>query len=321
MQTFEPLTVGGRPSAGAPGIEEYLFDHAPEVALTVQLPRAQVVVVAAKRPGQAWDQTARCHIEQARASYRLWGDVPPWDQFDALETTSHYIGYVLYATADGRLEREALTGRLVREQPEDVTFYAVDGRPLADVLAERLDGALAGDSRIGAIRPRHAACNAFTLEAFAAVRLAMMMEARSDGVEYVACQLRPSLESRVLNRNGLYFHFPRTEELLGLPDGSVRLNRANPTVLHHMFSYPGYFLDAQDLQNTIQHKAIRGAILEAGQPHHLVSLLRGSSEVGGRLRSRIVERVHDGVYSSVVPTSAYQDRAWRVLNELGAKEL
>jgi len=252
-----------------------------------------------------------------------------------LESTSQYIAYVMYRTADGRLEREALTGRLVRDEPEDVTFYATEDAPLGQVLAERLSSPVAGDSRIGSIRARYCARNAYTLEAFAAVRLVMMDDARSDGVAYIACQLRPDLDTRVLCKHGIRFGFPRTEALLGMLPGAVRLNRRNPCVVEHLFEYPGYFLDADNLQQVLWRANQAGRIavddildLTGLKPdavcvprnlHRLARLLSGPDELGTRLRALIAHEVGDGVYSSVAPTGAYQDRAWSVLTQLGAR--
>jgi hypothetical protein len=153
--TSTPPTDLGRASSPSQisvvsNIEECVRLHRPESVLTLELSRARIVVVAAKRPGRPWDPVARVHIEQARRSYRrLWSEVPLWDRFDDLETTSQYIAYVVYRTAAGHFEQEAPTGRLVRDEPDDVSFYATDGtrKPwVSDVVTPcQLEGQLVID--------------------------------------------------------------------------------------------------------------------------------------------------------------------------------
>jgi len=163
-------------------------------ALRVTVGQADITVLTAKRPGCAWNEAARRDIELARESYRrAWGDVPLWDEIDARDTTFHYIAYVTYCTPDGTRQVEALSGRLVLDEPDDVTFFVVGmpAVPLKTVLDARFGTRVAGDSRIGSIRPAGSASNAYTLEAFAAIKLLEMADARAMHVEHVACQLRP----------------------------------------------------------------------------------------------------------------------------------
>jgi len=251
------------PHLAARDLEELM----PGAELRVTVGRAHITVLTAKRPGCAWNEAARRDIELARESYRrAWGGVPLWDEIDARDSTFHYIAYVTYCTPDGRRQVEALSGRLVLDEPDDLTFFVVGERavPLKTVLDARFGTRVAGDSRIGSIRPAGCASNAYTLEAFAAIKPLEMADARAMHVEHIACQLRPELESRVLCRGDVWFGFPRTECLLQLEYGGVRHNRADARVVRHLFEYPGYFLDHADVRRLLQ--AHRGRSVDGRSP-------------------------------------------------------
>jgi hypothetical protein len=306
--------------------------------LEVTVGRACISVFTAKRPGSAWNKAAQRDIERARESYRrAWGDVPLWDEIDERDTTFHYIAYVTYCTPDGKRQVEALTGRLVLEEPDDVTFFVVGERavPLKMVLAERFGTRVAGDSRIGSVRPFGFASNAYTLEAFAAIKLLEMADARAMHVEHIACQLRPELGSRVLCRGDVSFGFPRTECLLQLESGGVRLDRANARVVRHLFEYPGYFLDQADVRRLLHTLVDAGQltiddlqaiglsnqcdVIPPRSLRRLVPYILSAERAGTRLREGIMTGVGDGVYSSVASTAEYEGRARRVLDVLGAR--
>jgi hypothetical protein len=224
----------------------------------------------------------------------------------------------------------------VLEQPDDLTFYVVgeNAVPLSSVLADRCGTIVAGDSRFGSIRPRGSSSNAYTLEAFAAIKVLEMADARAMHVDYIACQLRAELDSQVLRRGGVRFGFPRTECLLGLEDGSVRLDRRNLRVVRHLWEFPGYFLDQTDMRRLVDDllaaqvltpELVRATGLanrdQLFAPRHLkglVPFILGEGPLGARLREGILTNVGDGVYSSVCSTSDYERRALHVLNELGA---
>lgn len=307
--------------------------------LHVRLGATRIVVRTAKRPGGRWDPAARRDIETARRTYRLWGDFPTWDRFDALESTSQYIAYVEYATCDGP-ELEALTMRLVREQPEDVTFYEAGGRPLAAVLEERCGlsvggpGPLvAGASRIGAIRPTNARRNAYTLEAFAALHVRLTVDGQAEGIACLASQVGVEFPARVLRKGQVRYECPPAEAFLGV--GPVRLDRSNPTVAAHLLAYPGYFLDKRELTEVIadaittralsldRFRAVTGlaAIEDIAVPANgraLVPLLQADDAVGAAFRRRVLAEVGDGVFCSLTTMTDHAVRAARVLHRLGA---
>jgi len=309
-------------------------------ARVIQVGPARITVVTARRPGQAWNTQARHDIQRARLSYQTaWGPVPVWDQLDELETTLNYIANVEYRDTNGQIVSEALSNRLVTVGGEDVAFYHVAGTPLREVFHDVLHkrrgaqgGGVGVDSRLGAIRPPKAAANAYTLDAWAALKLQMAADALELGIEYIAVQLRPELSEHVFSRDGVRFDFPPAEEVLGLPGGSIRLDRTLPLVVDHILRYPGYFLDASGLSR-VMDDSIQGGLLsreefeaatglvgpgELRNPRngrHLVGLLSRHDARAALLRERIVRDVPDGTYCSVARTDDYASRARRVLED------
>lgn len=311
----------------------------------VKAGNTQINVETAKRPGCPWDHKAKEEIEIARASYHVaWGSVPLWDDFDLLDSTFNYIAYVQYPSSDGEKVVEALSNRMVLENPEDLTFYTLNDTPLVSALEElfyRKRGcnprAIAGESRIGAIRPPKEKSNAKTIEAFAAIKIKMVEDAREMGIDYIACQLRSEMPSTIFSVNGISYEFPRTDTLLGLPVGSVRLNRNNPEVVQHIINFPGYFLDTKGVHKTVQDLCERGELSlleferctgltsldELMKPRNikqLTQLIRLDSLGGAILKARLIKEINDGTFSSISHIDEIEKRAMRVLQGLAKFE-
>ena len=84
-----------------------------------------------------------------------------------------------------------------------------------------------------------------TAIAFAAIQL---LATHQDHSLLYVCTLCPELRDRVLgviDRDGAYVppSFTSTEEILGLPAGSVSMDTGLPAVVEHKASFPGYFID------------------------------------------------------------------------------
>lgn len=312
------------------------FEQNPS-SFVVHVGLTKIDVVTAKKPGQPWLEVPREHIETARGSYRVtWGAVPSWDRYDRLESTHNYIAYVEYPVgSDGEIAYEAISNRMVFEDPEDLSFYQANGSPLYQVLKARLDGPkkpvkIAAESRIGSIRPPNTLSNQRTLEAFTAIKLKMVQDALDMGAEYIACQLRHEMAASIFSVNGIQYTFPPTEKLLGLPEGSVKLNRQNPAVVEHILHYPGYFLDTGDvfeiLKGHIEEGQLTQEILarETGldrldafkKPRNLkeiLGLLSSQTPLGDSLRSAFINSARDGIYSSCSNVDDIQDQALAIL--------
>lgn len=308
--------------------------------LVVEMRDIQITVETAKSPNRPWRYKEQ--IEAARASYRaVWGDIPLWDEYDELESTFNYIAFVSRPkTSGGELVVEALSNRMVLEEPEDLTFYQLGGVSLTQALPELLyrkrgieHRIIAGESRIGAIRPPPLKSNLQTLEAFAAIKLKMVEDARALGIEYIACQLKPELASSVFNKSGITYEFPFTEEILGLSPGSIRLDRNNPVVKWHILNYPGYFLDHLGVYNVVRELVSTGelsgealtrltglaSVDELTKPRNVkgfVPLIHQDTPLGDILRTRLLQDVPDGTYSSLSHVDQIEKRALRVLREI-----
>jgi hypothetical protein len=295
------------------------------------------IVVAAYRPGESQERDMQEDIRRARLSYQsFWGQVPLWDVLDELETTFNYIAYVEYEDSAGEVVTEALSSRMVVLGGEDLDFYQVAGVPLSETLRSLLyekrgfrPNPIAIDSRMGAIRPPNSTSNAHTLDAWAAIKLRMAFDARKLGVDYIAGQLRPEL-LRILTRDGVRFDHPPAEELLGLPRGSISLDRTKQLVIDHVLHYPGYFLSAQDLCRVVgecietgllTYAAYRSAtglasvddLLNPRNGRFLVPVIWCDQPVGASLRQRLLEDVPDGTYFTISAVEDYARRASRVL--------
>lgn len=313
--------------------------------LIVEAGDTLIRVDTAKKPGKPWEQKLRDDIETARASYHAeWGNVPIWDCFDHRESTFNYIAYIQYSSPEGVVTAEALSNRMVLEKPEDLTFYHLNGVPLDKALEQLLyrqrgyePRVIAGESRIGAMRPPNQKSNVRTMEAFAAIKLKMVEDAREMGVEHIACQLKHEMPLTIFTLNGVSYEFPPTEDLLNLPRGSVRLNRKHTEVIKHILNFPGYFLNAEGVCKVIRDLCEEGVgeteffnnytgltcIKDLQRPRNikqLAPLMQLDNQVGGTLRRRLLKEVGDGTYSSMSHVDEIEARAIDVLQKLARFE-
>lgn len=309
--------------------------------LKIDLGDTIITVVTAKKPGQPWKDEDRATIEVARASYRtMWGDVPLWDSSDRRASTYNYVAYVEYrAPNGGNSFTEALSNRMVLEDPDDIAFYHSNGTPLVEVLKDLgiNQKTVAGESRIGAQRPAHANSNMRTLEAFAAIKLQMVADARAHGIEHIACQLRTKLPSLVFSIDGTNKHikydFPPTEDTLGLEKEAVKLNRDNPNVVYHILHFPGYFLDTGSIneliidlvnQRTLSFTRFKQAtgldtltdLRHARNIKALLPLILGEDRLAVILQNKLLNEVPDGTYSSISHVDEIEKRAMMVLQDI-----
>lgn len=302
--------------------------------LRVNLGSTRILVETAKKPGKPWSEAGREDIETARATYRvIWGDVPSWDAFDLDGNTHNYIAYV---QTDHKHVVEALSNRMVLSDPEDLAFYQVKGIPLKEVLADQLYRnrglevkLIAAESRIGAIRSVGAVANSHTVEAFAAIKLQMVVDARKLGVEYIVCQTRPDMPV-TKPIDGVHYEFPPTEKVIGLSEGSIKLNRDNPTVAWHILHFPGYFLETAGIHDVVQQAISEGLlsveefrrktglvdVSELLKPRNiktLVPLITAADRLGVTLQDRFLNHVPDGTYSSISHIDDIEKKAMAIL--------
>lgn len=319
--------------------KKILYFQKKENNLVVYLGDTKIDVWTAKRPDSQWDEKCREDIEAARGSYRVtWGDVPLFDKFDRQNSTFNYIAYVTYPDFNSReLVVEALSNRLVLESPEDLSFYSAGKLPLEYCIQDKLYTQnslpikpIAGESRIGALRPSNRKTNLWTIEAFAAIKLKMAVDAQERGIDYIACQLRPEMVKNIFTHNGIAYDFPSSDLQLGLPQGSVKLNRDNPQVVEHIFKYPGYFLDTQSTHELIKQYVERNIVdpseiynalgtddinilSKAKNIKYLSSVLSNNSNTSKILRKVFIEDIPDGIYSSYDSVSNIKNRAVKTL--------
>lgn len=314
--------------------------------LSVRFGSTNITVETAKKPGQPWKQKAKEDIETARAAYRVvWGDVPAWDAYDRKESTYNYIAYVEYPDPNGwGVVSEALSNRMVTETPEDIMFYRCNGIPLKEVLEENLYRSkglptkpIAAQSRIGSIRAPNAKSNLATVEAFAAIKLQMVEDARRYGIDHITSQLRPDMEVNIFTVDGetTYKH-PPTEDILGLPRGTIHLDRDNPVVVYHILRYPGYFLDTNGVYLVVKQLIDEGKLsiegfreqtglenlsdlLRARNIKALVPLIHADNRLGIILQDRLLSDVGDGIYSSMSHVDEVEQMALAVLEKAVAK--
>lgn len=304
-----------------------------------------ISVETAKRPRKEWKPKLRDDIETARASYHvMWGGVPAWDYYDRLDTTYNYIAYVQYPTPHGDLAMEVLSNRLVLDDPEDLKFYRYESVPLNSVLPDLLrikkgynPRIMAGESRIGSIRPAHLSANAHTMEAFAAIKLVMVKDARRAGVDYLACQLRKEMPRTVFTVGDITYDFPRTEDLLGVQPGTIKLDRRSREVVSHITNYPGYFLDTTDvhkimrelvgcnelpLQEFKQRTGLSSVddLLKPRNIKSLVPVITLDNPLGALLKSRLLRETKDGTYSSIAHVDYIEEMVINLLRRMAGLE-
>lgn len=290
-------------------------------------------------------------IGQARKSkYAFWGNVPVWDSYDRPPyDTTQYIAEIKYQKpGDLEMRREIASFRLVpttTEAPysEDVLFYRAGDRPLFNVIKERLGfcsdeecaGKLASGSRISAIRPEGERSNAFAILAIAQIVIQMTADAKRSGIEWITYQMRPEFLHKVLSLENNTLNFSSAEETLGLPAGTISLDRKNPDVWNEMVSWPGYFFNTEDLASLIidlvQTGRLDADILKSldivpsdlTKPKNikkLSPLTKGNGIISNDLtceefRMLLKENVRDGTVTSLVTVDSLRKSAEAIIKK------
>lgn len=266
-------------------------------------------------------------IQLARRSYlAMWGtEMLSEDRFDgrgnSAYDTHHYLAWVKEEGDPGKLvtmrKVKLAPSRLTVEQieqplamlPPDIRFWAVhsdDGSrlPLWEILKSyvrrvapdeaRPELRIASLSRTGTFpyreRDRSYRRRERTAIAFAAIQLLAV----GDGADllYVS-HLCPELQERVLRvgdvdgRSVAPAHF-NSEEILGLPGGSVRMDNRLPVVREHKANLPGYLLDNDSARDVILRLLESGRI-SAADLRPTVALLVEAELALGRERRELVD--------------------------------
>jgi hypothetical protein len=204
---------------------------------------------------------------------------------------------------------------------------------LFELMAERLYGGdrrlashkLVIGSRLASFRSAGESRNSFTPEAYAALQALAALRAIQDGADYFVNTMRAEMTRSVLSLpDGWHFQHFRTEQRLGLPLDSIRLNRDDPFVFKHVCAYPGYFADTEQLKGLLRRMidehgttfedALAAAglplarldSLKASQMKPLGNLLRadgpaGHTPLAAELRRRLRTEVGDGPRSFTTP--------------------
>jgi len=274
----------------------------------------------------------------ARGSYpAMWGDhhsdAFTDDPLDGREPPYRAFHYCAYVTGDGEPTKLVVMRRvtivpseLTPEQraepgdllPLDIRFWNVrtdmGTAPLWDALRnharrlaphdEHAEFRIASMSRIAAFphgeRQRTARERERTAIAFAAIQL---LATRDDPSLLYVWSLCPELRDRVLRirddgGGGVRPDFTRTEELLGLPSGSVRMDNAAPVVQEHKTSFPGYFVDNDDAARLIARLLDEGRLTFADLRPPMMRLIARESAGGAdpRLLDELVALVAEPDY-------------------------
>jgi hypothetical protein len=248
-----------------------------------------LTIVVAEIPAKSLNEREWDDIQRARAAYTsMWGDHhsdlftdDPLDGWDAPYRAWHYCAYVTEDGEPGRLvvmrkvvlvpsqlsaEQRADPGDLL---PVDIRFWRVRTDawtvPLWEVLRNHARRLAANDRwpefRIAAIsraasavaEHRGAAERDATAIAFAAIQL---LATHGDPSLLYVNSLCPEFRDRVMGLRSaggawISLAFPRTEDTLGLPPGSVGLDNELPVVQEHKSSFPGYFVHNDDAAQVI----------------------------------------------------------------------
>jgi hypothetical protein len=120
--------------------------------------------------------------------------------------------------------------------------------------------------------------------AFAAIQL---LATYGDPSLLYICSLCPEFQDRVLavvGTDGVNVPpaFTRTEEVLGLPPGSVGLDSSRPVVQEHKAAFPGYFLDNDDAARIVAGLLDDGRVTEGDLGAPILRLVEHESAKGGQ---------------------------------------
>jgi len=279
-------------------------------------------------------------VVRAREEYwRKWGQIPLTDELD--ERAFVDVCWVVYPdlddfTTEGLTMRTVLLDHISAEEPlpDDLRFF-VDSRGLSlfELLVNKLYGGreelarrkTAMASRVAAIRSSEGRRNQYTAEAFAAIQVLTALRARAIGIDIFVNTMRRDMEEKVLALpGGEYYDHIRTEDVLGMQKGGLRLNRTDPYVLDHLYRYLGYFTNTRDFVDLIrklmsQGKIEKNSLWEIGVDPDRLELLKPIDLTrfiplvlheglitpflsGGELRELIRTRVGDGPISCTMTT-------------------
>jgi hypothetical protein len=280
-------------------------------------------VVVAEIPARSLNEREWSDIKRARTAYAsMWGgqdpDVftdDPLDGWDRPYRTWHYCAYVTEGGGPGKLvvmRKVTLSAsELSAEQrarpddllPVDIRFWRVrtDGTstPLWHALrrhARRVapherhpEFRIASISRSAASplgEHRSARERDRTAIGFAAIQL---LAAQGDPSLLYVCSLCPELRDRVMGLRdvrGAWVSpaFTRTEDVLGLPAGSVGLDNGLPLVQEHKTAFPGYFVHNDDAAQVISDLLDEGRISAEDLREPTMRLLARESARGADTR-------------------------------------
>ena len=284
------------------GRRELRLDVGPYEVAVMEIPAASLTAVE-------WDD-----VLTARRSYTaMWGGDPELiadDPLDGRGDASPYEvwHYLAWARTPGGFEggklvtmrKVRLVGwRLTGEQladllsllPLDVQLWRVVSDaasiPLWKPLLNRAGFAWAAIGRTGTFPfpegERTEVARERTAAAFAAIQL---LAAHDDPVHVWVDSLCPELRDRVLSvrdRRGrsVVPAFTPTEETLGLPPGSVRLDNELPIVRQHKTLFPGYFVDNADAARVLAVLLDEGRLTIADLRPSIGRLVEAESAIGG----------------------------------------
>lgn len=278
-------------------------------------------VVVSEIPGRSLSEGEWGDIRRARGSYpAMWGGHEhdaladdPLDGIDAPYRAWHYRAYVagpdeptklvvmrkvMLAPAELTPEQRADPGDLL---PLDIRFWRVRSdvgtAPLWDALrnhASRLapreqhpEFRIASMGRVAAFpfgeQQRTARERERTAIAFAAIQL---LATHGDPSLLHVWSLCAELRDRVVSVRDVHGAqvapaFTPTEELLGLPPGSVRLDNSSPLVQMHKTAFPGYFVDNDDAARLIAGLLDQGRLTMADLREPTMRLIARESAAGG----------------------------------------
>jgi hypothetical protein len=278
-------------------------------------------VVVAEIPGRSLSDREWREIRMARGSYpAMWGghdsDVFAQDPLDGAEAPYRTWHYCACVTGDGEPEKLVVmrkvtlaASELTAEQradpgdllPLDIRFWKVrtdvGSAPLWDALRnhtrrlapneEHPELRIASMGRVAAYpygeQPRTARGRERTAIAFAAIQL---LATHGDPSLLYVWSLCPELQDRVVSMHDVDGNHVRpafipTEELLGLPAGSVHLDNGSPVVQEHKTTFPGYFVDNDDAARLIAGLLDQGRLTPADLREPAMRLVARESAAGG----------------------------------------